>query len=52
MFVRSILMDEFNDKMNQNHFRHNQRIRVIVGIIIMVTPATIHGFRIGSYLLK
>jgi hypothetical protein len=36
--------------MNYNDFRQNQRIRVIVGIIIMITIAAIHGFRIGSYL--
>ena len=36
--------------MNDNDLRLNQRIRVIVGMIIMVIIAAIHWFRIGSYL--
>lgn len=36
--------------MNDNNYRLNQSVRVIVGIVIMVTIAAIHGFRIGSYL--
>lgn len=31
-------------------FRPNQRIRKIVGIIIMLAIAAMHGFRIGQYL--
>ncbi len=36
--------------MNDNNLRLNQRAHVIVGIVIMVIIAAIHGFRIGSYL--
>lgn len=37
-------------KMNNTNFNLNQKVRVIVGIIIMVTIAAIHYFRFGSYL--
>jgi hypothetical protein len=36
--------------MNENDFRPNQRVRIIVGTTIMVTLGAIHWFRIGSYL--
>jgi len=36
--------------MDVHNFKFNLRVRVIVGIIIMLTFAAIHGFRIGSYL--
>ncbi len=36
--------------MKDNDFRLNQRVRIIVGIGIIVTIAAIHLFRIGSYL--
>jgi len=35
--------------MNDNDFKPNQKVRVIVGIIIMLTLAAIHWYRIGSY---
>ena len=36
--------------MSTNHLDNNQKARVIVGIVTMVAIATIHFFRIGSYL--
>jgi len=28
----------------------NQRIRIIIGVVVMLILAAIHGFRVGSYL--
>lgn len=36
--------------MKDNDFRLTRKVRLIVGIVIMVIIAAIHGFRIGSYL--
>jgi hypothetical protein len=37
--------------MDHNDLRLFQRARVVVGIIIMATIATMHWFRVGSYLI-
>jgi len=36
--------------MSDNPFNLNQKIRVVVGIVIMIAIAAIHFFRVGSYL--
>jgi hypothetical protein len=36
--------------LNNNNYTTNKRIRVLVGIVIMIIIAAIHGFRIGHYL--
>ncbi len=36
--------------MNDNYLNPNHKIRIIVGVCIMLAVAAIHGFRVGSYL--
>lgn len=36
--------------MIKNHLKKTHRIRIIIGVIIMVSIGAIHAFRVGSYL--
>ena len=44
------VVQHLKTEMKQHDFRLNHRVRIIVGISIMLIIAAIHGFRIGQYL--